>query len=342
MIELAIFGSMVLLVLGALINYGITADLKQRTMMRSYRQALVTTANSQLDGTPTATSHIVSEERHVPSPTHPFGIGSFLPASGGARSPVRSYKLPLAPESESELPRTYFTVQQQDLPCPKIGSGCVESGFRDEGSVDGFMDKDGKWINDPDRVDPLDRYQEIFGAANTLEQGPGGCATCRHVRIVDPCEGEMLSYDGCYRQAVQISDPEVCARECFRGRPPGSTVDCHAVCAQPISIPWYAQGGFKASNGLWVFPALNQFFADLVALGPQQDYVKKNTIDTDLSQSQTPARFQTNSTIRRWFDQTTSEFVHRTYGDTTGKPARRPVTTTQKDAQSQTTTWTTP
>jgi len=52
MLELAIFGSMVIMVLGALVSYGMNADLQQRTQMQAIRDAMWSGARSQRNDVP--------------------------------------------------------------------------------------------------------------------------------------------------------------------------------------------------------------------------------------------------------------------------------------------------
>lgn len=77
LLELAIFGSLLLLLLGALLNYGLNADYSQQVFMKTFREAL-RRANGG------SASVIVVRDRYIPNPANPFAIGSPLPVSASA------------------------------------------------------------------------------------------------------------------------------------------------------------------------------------------------------------------------------------------------------------------
>lgn len=83
LLELAIFGSLIILLLGALVNYGLNADYTQYAMMDSFRQASGPNANSSV---------LVITDRHIPNPAHPHAVGSLVPTSASA-SVTRSHQL---------------------------------------------------------------------------------------------------------------------------------------------------------------------------------------------------------------------------------------------------------
>jgi hypothetical protein len=314
MLELAIFGSIALLVLGALINYGLNADFTQQAMMESFRRATISAAEGSQPGKPMGVSYVQLTDRHVPNPSHPFTIGSVVPVTGQASGVTRNPRMQETADSEDELPRTRVVVQGVELDCPSVGIGCTTAGFRTEAIHSGNKDK----------------YAEIYGKDN-IDETTG--------RLIDSCDGEILDYDACIRQARQIVDPEVCRKECERGRSPGSSVDCAAICNQTISTPWYAQGASQP-GGMWVFPALNKLFAGTRSMGLQPGYVKHTTLSTSRIKSENSSGVSTTSTAA-WRDDTNRRFLHRVMGDTSGTAAQQPVNTTPKN-QSGTTIWTTP
>lgn len=312
LLELAIFGSIALLALGALINYGLNADFTQQAMMESFRRALFSAAEAPNPGAPTGVSYIQLADRHIPNPSHPFMIGSVVPVTGEADAVVRNFTSQETADTEAELPRTRVTIQGIELECPSAGPGCTTAGFRSEAINDGNKEK----------------YDEIYGKDNIDQDGQ---------RVIDSCDGEIIDYEACVRQARQIVNPPFCQQECERGRSPGSTVDCAAVCSQAIGTPWYAQGGFE-QNGVWIFPALNDLFAGIRSMGIQPGYDKRTTANATLTQSEDRSVSRTVSSVA-WRDDTDRTFVYRPLGGTTA--TEQPVKTTPKN-QNRTTVWTTP
>jgi len=314
LLELAILGSIALLVLGALVNYGMNADATQQAMMETFRQATLSAWEGGQPGKPTGVSYVQLTDRHIPNPSHPFTIGSVVPVTGQAGGVVRNPRMQETADVEEELPRTRVTVQGVELDCPSAGIGCTTAGFRSEGINSGNKEK----------------YDEIYGKDNVDEAGG---------RVIDSCDGEMLDYDACVRQARQIVSPAFCQQECERGRSPGSTVDCAAICSQSIGTPWYAQGAFQL-GGAWVFPVLNSLFTGIRSMGIKPGYVKHTTTNTTFMRSENSAGSSTTSSAA-WRDDTKRTFLYRALGDTSGTAAQQPVNTTPKD-QSGTTIWTTP
>ena len=330
LLELAIFGSMLLLTLGLLVSYGLSADFTQQGMMQTFREAMVTSAHSQDGGTPISTSHLSLTQRQIPDPSDPFAIGGLQPIAAQAESPSRAWLGP-APESLNELPRLQITVQGLPVNCPATGSGCLAAGFRTENDVSGYVLRDGKWVNDQNGVGAIDKYQEVYG--NVTEVGPGACPSCRNVRIIDSCEGEILSYATCYQRAALLVDPSVCQLQCERGKVPGdTTTNCPASCAIAIPLPWYAQNASRNSQGAWVFPELDQLFANVTALGvqPNESIGTQSTTSLDKTEEagQTVATVTQQSVAAR-------DFLYKPYGATNWQrelivrsPINEQVTTT--------------
>jgi len=85
LIELAVFGSILILLLGALINYGLNTEYTQQVWMKSFREALGLASGG-------SASVIVVRDRYLPNPGNPFATGSPLPVSAGA-SITRDFEL---------------------------------------------------------------------------------------------------------------------------------------------------------------------------------------------------------------------------------------------------------
>ncbi len=77
LLELAVFGSFLLLVLGALINYGLNTENTQWALMKSFRDALSRASGGSASVT-------VVRDRYIPNPSSPFAVGSPVPVSASA------------------------------------------------------------------------------------------------------------------------------------------------------------------------------------------------------------------------------------------------------------------
>ncbi|MFA5144931.1 MAG: hypothetical protein WC723_02880 [Candidatus Omnitrophota bacterium] len=260
-LELAIFGAIIIMLLGILLNYGLRYSLEQKVMMNTFREALQDTANSVTGGQGSIT---VIQDKHVPNPADPFGVGTVTPFASSS-SVTRSYKLHETPDTYAELPRATFQIQDKKF-------SYKTAGFRDVDSASG-----------------LSKYEEVYGGSNVWAVGSG-------LRILDSCEGEIMSYDNCKRQCRMITDTDFCVKECNRGKLVGSSTDCTAVCAQEIETPWYC----NSLDSVFNFAiATNK----PKAMGVQSEYSKQTVVSNILRKQESAGKIATTDTID-WSDTT--------------------------------------
>ena len=362
LVELAIFGSLLIMVLGALISYGLNYDFSQQVSMEAFRRALATASNSPANNQPISASHIVLKDRHIPSPSDPFGVGSVTPVSSSA-SVTRNYKLQEVPENEAELPR--IAVQVKGGTCPPGTRIAPVPASADSADVAtcyflaaGFLPVSNA------SEGSLGRYQLIFGEQNVCSSSDcgGGRVCVRYeseidpetgieeqvcvesvysLRIIDSCNGEIISYEGCVKQSLKIVDSDECRRLCDQETYGSGGVDCTGVCEQEIpeeAYPWYVQGATKA-GGRWVFPRLQSLFAGAERMGLQPSYVKVTQTNNQLAKRESDGTITTQTT-HDWQQTTTRTLRRRAAGDESGAPVLQDVPATT--GEQSTTTWTTP
>lgn len=114
-LELAIFGSLFIMLLGVLINYGLRYNFQQKVIQQAFRQALASAAQSTEDGTPISTSHQVVRDVRIPDSSQPFSIGSLIPVSASA-SVVRNYKMQETADGVDEYPSLIMDIKGDDSP----------------------------------------------------------------------------------------------------------------------------------------------------------------------------------------------------------------------------------
>jgi hypothetical protein len=146
LLELAIFGSIMIMLLGVILNYGLRYSYDQKTQMEAFRRALNETVSSH------QSSVVVIRDGHIPNPSHPFAIGLVAPFFSSANI-VRSYRMHHTADRVSELPK--ITVQIQD----KQFSYKI-AGFRDESNV---------------HNQTIEKYNEIYGVLNVCSDPSLGC-----------------------------------------------------------------------------------------------------------------------------------------------------------------------
>lgn len=333
LLELAIFGSLFIMALGVLVNYGLNADLTQQTLMASFRQALYDAGKSGEQGQPISSSYLLIRDGHIPNPANPFGIGSVVPTSAAAGGFVWGLRRGGRPDKESELPVLKIDVRGATCPKSKLSElnnnnnkpPCtyLAAGFRKETIP----------------AESLQRYREVYGFLNVCDKasccGNEGCGDgCRvpietrinstgteeqvcgepikNVRIIDSCEGEIINYDVCVRQARMIVDADACRKQCEKEKSPGSQTNCGTVCSRWIDTPWYAQEArlIDQATQRYRFPKLENLFRGRKALGLQPDSVKRTTTKNELTKEENEREIVSTTTID-WHDETRRTVVYR-------------------------------
>lgn len=233
-LEIAIFGSILLAIIGAILQYGLKYNYQQRAMMRAFRRSLAATGDYDRGNQGSIT---YLQDRHVPNASNPQGgVGSVLPFMSGS-SVIRNYQLINTPDRNSELPLAYIYVNDDTNPyrfevARFAYADATEAQYEKYCEVYGDLYvKDAQTNETPD-------YNVCIGydAYGNCIPGPAGP---KRLRIMDSCKGDLLSYDGCKRQCRMITVPSFCERECERGKRPGDTKNCNQICSETIDSPSY-------------------------------------------------------------------------------------------------------
>ena len=108
-LEVALFGSIILMLLGITLDYGMRYGFKQRADMLAFRRAL------RASGDPTQSGHgsyMLVQDRHIPNPGNPTGaaIGSVQPFFA-SHSVVRDYRMNETPDTQEQLPYTTIRIE---------------------------------------------------------------------------------------------------------------------------------------------------------------------------------------------------------------------------------------
>jgi hypothetical protein len=298
-VEIALFGSIILSILAVMLQYGLRYNFQQRAMMRSFRRAL--SASGRIDeevdaGGVGSYSHL--RDQHIPDPGGVMGIGSVAPFSS-ASSVIRSYMMLETPDEQNELPVTYMNINDDTYTFKTANFRVEDIAKRIYNRyivVYGDLN-----IKNPETNGEPFQDEEIFdpdtGETEIVVLPPD---TVEAVRIMDYCEGDLMSYDGCRRQCLMLVDTQLCTRECERGpdesrfKPSPVCVewtqgeeeplcikwevpenapeeDCGSVCSEtlpPENVPWYCQDYSRFPNppeSLYAygynFPVLEDIFS---------------------------------------------------------------------------------
>jgi len=334
LVELAIFGSIILMLLGVILSYGLRYSFQQRAHMHSFRKALEKTKNRELGG---YGNYIFLEDRHIPNPVNPWGLGTVSSFISSANV-VRGRRLHETADfgHPEELPQITFEIKGS------LGSRTYTfktAGFRRESTTCSSLKKyyeiygqtniaGGKKCEEgeddkPDKI--LDEYtegtddeDEVDGDSDPEEEEEENNNPV-NITIIDSCEGEIINYNGCYRQCRLIVDEQFCINECRQDKIEGDDTKCPSVCSKQINIPWYCQDYVQIANPegskysySYIFPRLDSIFGFVSrgakSLGLSSDYQKQLIMDNEFTRRQHGSAISTADIIN-WTDITRRHFV---------------------------------
>jgi len=311
------------MLVGVMVNYGIRYNFLQQTQMSAFRMALRDAAApidpnnpNQIKGSGAVT---LIQDSHIPNPANPFAVGSVMPFNASA-SVIRSCRLHETPNNYQGLPEMKIIIRGNEDKAYFYKT----AGFR----IESVAKKD------------IDKYYEIFGALFIKDAATGKDPfpspstppeTVKSVKIMDMCEGEIISYDTCKRQCRMITDVAFCTEECSLGLQPGQDDNCAATCNEQMALPWYCATG--ALDNIFSFADVPK---SSMSMGVQQDYSKETTMNSSLTTNQSAGGKITNTDNINWSDTTHRriailEHLDHATGITTTVPGG--ITTIRTDSQ---------
>ncbi len=256
MVEVAVFGTIFIMIIGAMISYGLRFDYNQRAQQQAFRRALKIASDRDTGGG----TYMLVEDRYIPDPTNPFGIGASTLVVASAEI-VRSHQLDARAGTSvdpDDLPTLVMDVQlgwTNDPAQQPVMQRYIfrNAGFRYETRSSGYTDGE------------IDKYKYIYRDVLKVSD--------TQVRIIDACSGNVADYNACYEQAIMLVDEDYCRSTCQRNSK-DTDVNCASLCGQVLNTPnqndqstfnaaeggpWYAANA-DTSGGFWHFPVLDELF----------------------------------------------------------------------------------
>jgi hypothetical protein len=215
LLELAVFGTILLMLLGVLLYYGLHYNNSQKFRQRAFRGAMAAAAVAYNPGdTPMSATYVMLRDKHIPDPQDPWGIGFVSTVSASATSPTRTNHLEFSPDTRDDLPRIIISIQGVTS-CPSgtvyghLGPPCqfLAAGFRTENNV---------------REDSIKRYRLVYGGAQGCESVSGTQCT-KWGPLILPDEEQ------------KVEEGEDYCDDVIRVTCPGSSNTCSADCAEDRS-----------------------------------------------------------------------------------------------------------
>jgi hypothetical protein len=299
LIELAVFGSIFLMIVGAMLSYGLRYNFMQQANQLAFRRAMKIASDPGRG----SGSYTLMMDKHIPNPTDPFAIGSTLPAMASA-SVIRTGQLdaqPQRPDLKDDLPSTVVDIQEsqwngQTEPFRRFVY--ASAGFRYEYSSGGGYSED-----------QVNKYRLLYG-----EVLPDSDDSPASLRITDSCSGEVTDFASCYEQAARLVDNDMCLKYCNDVNA-SSGMDCGTICSDAVQLnppnqvssvfhpvsgssgggPWYAAGYVRHNADTehpatwYTFPVLDRLFRAISSkgMGFQPDADTEQVRDTSMRRLET-------------------------------------------------------
>ncbi len=308
LLELAVFGSLILMVLGAIVSYGLRFNFQQQADMHVFRKAQELAMKHDNDNQPYgSSSYTVVRDRHLPDASNPFGIGGVSPVMASA-SITRDNRLDETAMDYDGLPKMVINFQSSiDGQLVEQEKVYATAGLKNQIVWTGF------WSDTYYEEVIKGKYGLVYGSVGNWCEYRGedewekNCKNKRiPIRILDSVEGEVFDYESAVSQARLIVDQGYCVSECDRQRKAGEDYDysCDSVCSYPIPAPWYVAGAYEhPQTGEWVFPEIDQMLVypgvgkPIQALGLQQDSVQHTETDFRLDKSEDDDEIRTTDNV---------------------------------------------
>ena len=324
LMEFAVFGSIILIILGALISYGLKYNYQQDAQMKAYRRALKIAS----DQSRASVSYVIMADKHVPDPADTFAVGSPTAIVTSA-SVTRTNQLDAQASDAEGLPTSVMAVQTSQANGDLAWAPPIvlkNAGFRIETNVpEGAMDKykfifpnttamstSGTWVTTSDK--------------NVAKTG----TTINEIRIEDACIGQMIDHDSCAAQAMYLVDVNACITQCRRttnnDTDTSVTCNCACICNEQTHAPNQADGNYNSANGgAWyaanyvrngadyTFPALENLFA-FAGLGPKTMGTQSSNSVAQIERASSVHKIETTTNIMTdesasWSDRTPKQIV---------------------------------
>jgi hypothetical protein len=340
LIELAVFGTFFLMILGVLLNYGLRYNYQQKAQMTAFRRALKIASDPNRG----SGSAMVMEDHSIPDPSDMFGVGTVTPIIASA-SVQRDPMMNSQPVGADSLPVTLMDIQTKRNDATATQEWTRRfyktAGFRIEGNYsvpvdDGATDK------------TTDKYENIFGSI-LADDGAGNWVSIHDpnatpktkngyyqaIRIIDACDGQIVDFDTCWAQSRQLVDVNFCIAKCKLAQTgvQGSATNCNTLCSRTTNPPnqsnpgydsskggaWYAADYYKDAKGNYVFPHLNALFglgaASTAASQPEPMGIQPDTTAVSTRAQALEKTETSNSIITQesgtWTDTSNRTLVHQ-------------------------------
>ena len=340
LLELAIFGAFLLLLLGVLVNYGMTYYFQMKVKAEAFRNTMAASSWYNVNNTSSSVTTVYLKDKYIPDPSSPSGIGYTTPISASASAVNRNPDLRVGPENDAELPTIQLFLDNE--PPMKFTSGKFVTAYlvtkkqlKKYSEIYGDALGCSKWNNATGTCNTT-AWKMVYnnegeisssllrccgtncstGAMDDPVNGTCSNSTIRAIKYPNYVEGQFMNYGSAVRQCRQLVNSGVCTGECLKGRggmSSGNATKCDDICNQTINIPWYCGNATLIDPllGTYNFTNLNSIFEGIVrktggTLGVQPSYDKTShwasfvELNADSAYLQAQDVLCFSDKIRRW------------------------------------------
>lgn len=219
LLELSLYGVVVLSLLGVVLSYGMRYNFRQSADQRSFRKAMAKSADHMGSKT-----YVLMHDRSLPNPQDPFGTGQASPFVSSATI-TRDYRLLTKWDSGDPMPTITFGYESRVGETAEV-EHTIAGEYRYCWPRGGCTHRFAR-----------EKYEEVVGANNVKgvkDDGPGQAC----VDVLDWCGGEIFGYEGCKKQCRMMQEYDYCVTECEKGRLYHDDM-CADICSMDVPTFWY-------------------------------------------------------------------------------------------------------
>ncbi|MFC1708479.1 hypothetical protein ACFL2J_00265 [Candidatus Omnitrophota bacterium] len=260
LLELSVFGTLIILLIGVLVTYGLRYNYQQQASIEAFRVAQEAAQRLDGDGLPMGSSSVtIIRDRHIPDPSNPFGVGSLTPIMASA-SVTRDTRIDATADDYESLPKMTLrfglagSVREEEFATAGIREETVSV---NRAEFENFQTKY-RYIYGSVDFDP-DKWPLVMLSTFPIK-----------VRIIDSVEGEIVDYSSAIRQARLLVDRDFFIQQCRRRSSLEEQANCGAISAIAIPMPWYVQGCYHNGSPY----SLPSSFAGLNQAGDTWDFLE--------------------------------------------------------------------
>lgn len=217
LIELSLYGMVVISLLGVVLSYGMKYNFRQVGEQRAFRKAMAKAYRHFGSKT-----YVLVHDRSVPNPMDSYAAGDSAPGVYSA-TVMRDYEMLTTPDIGDQMPTLTIGFESGASGTQEINLTTAET-----------------WVYswEESTTDCSDtrfnrrKYELVLGDDNVWGTEDNS------VSVIDYCGGQTFDYDGCKKQCRMMQEVDFCISECRRSRF-NAGASCNDVCNAPAPVFWY-------------------------------------------------------------------------------------------------------